>query len=66
MKYVKYEIKDKSGNTYPCDIYEVGVDTYEIVAKTGLLTRDNLGRYTLSELIKIRDKGILKEIPLSR
>ncbi|MCR5506819.1 MAG: hypothetical protein K6F04_03135 [bacterium] len=62
----KYEIKDTKGYIHPCDIYETGIDIYEIVVKTGLLTRENLGRYSINELVKLRDKGILLEIPLSR
>ncbi len=61
---VKYELKDKKGNQYPCNIYEVGVDTYEVVVKTGFLTREDIGRYTLKELLLMREKGILLEIPL--
>ena len=66
MKRVRYEIKDKKGCNHPCDIYETGIDIYEIVVKQGVLLRENLGRYSLKELKLLRDKGILLEIPLSR
>ncbi|MBQ8660061.1 MAG: hypothetical protein IJ473_00560 [Alphaproteobacteria bacterium] len=61
---VKYELKDKKGNQYPCNIYEIGVDTYEVIAKTGFLAREYIGRYTSKELLLMREKGILLEIPL--
>lgn len=62
MKRVRYEIKDKQGYYYPCDIYETGIDLYEIVVKQGVLLRENLGRYSLKELKLLREKGILLEI----
>ena len=59
---VKYQIQDKDGYYWPCDIYETGIDLYEIIAKTGVPFGQNLGRFTSSELLKLREIGKLLEI----
>ena len=59
---VKYQIQDEDGYYWPCDIYETGIDQYEIIAKTGILARQSCGSFTISELRKLREIGKLLEI----
>ncbi len=49
-------------DNWPCDIYETGIDQYEIIAKTGILARQSCGSFTISELSKLREIGKLLEV----
>ncbi len=59
---VKYQIQDKDGYYWPCDIYETGIDQYEIIAKTGILERKSCGSFSISGLRKLKEIGKLLEI----